>query len=73
VNQEKILEAQCQIKKSQLNIERAQKSLIDDIRTAVKSSNIDEVRAGTSPRDIRAAKRHAEVSRAIFYFSHFTV
>jgi hypothetical protein len=43
VNQEKILEAQCQIKKSQLNIERAQKSLIDDIRTAVKSSNIDEV------------------------------
>jgi hypothetical protein len=73
VNQEKILEAQCQIKKSQLNIERAQKSLIDDIRTVVKSSNTDEVRAGTSPRDIHAAKRREEVSRAIFYFSHSTV
>jgi hypothetical protein len=56
VNQEKILEAQRQIKKSQLNIERAQKSLVDDIRIVLKSSNTDEVRSGTSPRDIRVAK-----------------
>jgi hypothetical protein len=70
VNQEKILEAQRQIKKSQLNIKRVQKSLVDDIRTILKSSNTDEVRSGTSPRDICAAKRRVEVSRAIFYFSH---
>jgi hypothetical protein len=43
VNQKKILEAQRQIKKSPLHIERAQKSLIDDIRTILKSSNTDEV------------------------------
>jgi hypothetical protein len=30
------------------------------------------VRSGTSPRDIRAAKRCAEVSQTIFYFSHST-
>jgi peptidoglycan hydrolase CwlO-like protein len=41
-NQQKIEEAQGQIKKSQLNIERAQKSLVDDIRSVVKSSNTDE-------------------------------
>jgi hypothetical protein len=73
VNQEKILEAQRKIKKSQLDIERAQKNLVDDIRTILKSSNTDEVRSSTSPRDIRAAKRCAEVSRDIFYFSHSTV
>jgi hypothetical protein len=73
VNREKILEAQHQIKKSQLNIEMAQKSLVDDIRTFLKSSNTDKVRSGTSPCDIHAAKRRAEVSRAIFYFSHSTV
>jgi hypothetical protein len=43
VNQEKILEARCQIKKSQSNIERVQKTLVDDIRTVLKSSNTDEV------------------------------
>jgi hypothetical protein len=43
VNQKKILEAQRQIKKIPLHIERAQKSLIDDIRTILKSSNTDEV------------------------------
>jgi hypothetical protein len=42
-NQEKILEAQHQIKKRQMNIERVQKSLVHDIRTVVKSSNINEV------------------------------
>jgi hypothetical protein len=73
VNQEKILEAQRQIKKSQLNIERARKSFVDDIRIVLKSSNTDEVRSDTSPRDICVAKRRAEVSRAIFYFSHSTV
>jgi hypothetical protein len=67
------LEAQRQIKKIQLNIERAQNSLVDDIRIVLKSSNTDEVRSGTSPCDIHAAKRRAEVSRAIFYFSHSTV
>jgi hypothetical protein len=41
-NQQKIEEAQGQIKKSQLNIERAQKSLVDNIRSVVKSSNTDE-------------------------------
>jgi hypothetical protein len=66
VNRQKIEEAWRQSKKSQLNIERAQKSLVDDITVVVKSSNTDEVRAGTSPRDIRAAKRRAEVSPAIF-------
>jgi hypothetical protein len=70
-NLEKNEEAQCQIKKSQLNIERVQKSLVDDIRAVVKST--DEVRAGTSPGDIRALKRRAEVSPAIFYFSHSTI
>jgi hypothetical protein len=55
-NQQKIEEAQRQIKKSQLNIERAQKSLVNDIRAVVKSSNTDEVRAGTSPCDIRVGK-----------------
>jgi hypothetical protein len=73
VNQKKILEAQRQIKKSQLNIERAQKSLVDDIITVLKSNNTNEVRSDTSPHDIRVAKRRAEVSRAIFYFSHSTV
>jgi hypothetical protein len=73
VNLEKIEEAQCQTKKSQLNIERAQKSLVDDITTVIKSSNTDEVRAGTSPYDIRATKQHAEVSPAIFYVSHSIV
>jgi hypothetical protein len=67
------LEAQRQIKKSQLNIERAQKSSVDDIRIVLKSSNTDEVQSGTSPRDICVAKQCAEVSRAIFYFSHSTV
>jgi hypothetical protein len=43
VDQEKILEAQRQIKKSQLNIERAQKSLVDDIRIVLKSSNTNKV------------------------------
>jgi hypothetical protein len=62
VNQKKILEVQRQIKKSQLNIERAQKSLVDDIRTILKSSNTNEVQSNTSPRDIRAEKRRAEVS-----------
>jgi hypothetical protein len=52
VNQEKILEAQHQIKKSQLNIKRAQKSYVDDISVVVKSSNTNEVQAGTSPCDI---------------------
>jgi hypothetical protein len=76
VNQQKIEEAQHQIKKNQLNIEKAQKSLVDDIRAAVKSSNTDEVRAVTSPHDIHVAKRRAEVSPTIFlcqpfhYFSH---
>jgi hypothetical protein len=65
-NQEKIEEAQCQIKKSQLNITRAQNSLVDDITTVVKISNADEVRAGTSPCDIHVAKRRAEVSPDIF-------
>jgi hypothetical protein len=73
VNQEKILEAQRHIKKNQLHIERAQKSLVDDIRTVLKSSNTDEVRSSTSPHDIRVAKRRAEVSTAIFYFSHSNV
>jgi hypothetical protein len=50
-----------------------QKSLVDDIRVVVKSSNTDEVRAGTSPRDIHADKRHADVSPAIFYVSHSTI
>jgi hypothetical protein len=72
-NQQKIEEAQHQIKKSQLNIERAQKSLVDNIIAVVSSNNTDEVRVGTSPRDIRAAKRRAEVSLAIFYVSHSTV
>jgi hypothetical protein len=72
-NQEKILEAQCQIKISQLNNERVQKSLVDDIFAVVKSSNIDEVRASTSPRDIRVAKQCAEVSPDIFYFCHSTI
>jgi hypothetical protein len=72
-NQQKIEEAQRQIKKSQLNIERVQKSMVDDIIVAVKSSNTDEVRAGTSPRDIRVTKRCVEVSPAIFYVSHSTV
>jgi hypothetical protein len=43
VNQEKILEARRQIKKSQSNIERVQKTLVDDIRIVLKSSNTDEV------------------------------
>jgi hypothetical protein len=72
-NQENIEEAQRHIKKSRLNIERVQKSLVDDIRVVVKSSNTDEVQAGTSPHDIHATKRCVEVSRAIFYFSHSTV
>jgi predicted DNA-binding protein (MmcQ/YjbR family) len=55
-NQENIKEAQHLIKKSWLNIERVQKSLVDDIRVVVKSSNTDEVRAGTSPHDIHATK-----------------
>jgi hypothetical protein len=42
------------------------KSLVDRITTFIKSSNTDKVRAGRSPRDIRAAKRHAEVSPDIF-------
>jgi hypothetical protein len=50
-----------------------QKSLVDDITIVVKSRNTDEVRAGTSPCDIRAAKRRGEVSPAIFYVSHPTV
>jgi hypothetical protein len=55
-----------------MNIERAQKSLVDDIRAVVRSSNTDEVRIGTSPHDIRAAKRHAEASPAIFMLAiHF--
>jgi hypothetical protein len=45
---------------------RAQKSLVDDITSVVKGSNIDEVRARTSPHDIRATKQHAEVSPDIF-------
>jgi hypothetical protein len=47
--------------------------LIDDIRAVFKSSNIDEVRAGTSPCDIRAAKRRAEASPTIFYVIHSNV
>jgi hypothetical protein len=66
VNQKKILEAQHPIKKSQLNIERAQKSLVDDIRAIVKSSNTDEVRASTSPRDICAATCRGESSHLLF-------
>jgi hypothetical protein len=50
-----------------------QKSLVDDIRAVVKSSNTEEVRVGTSARDIQVAKRRAEVSLAIFYFSHSTI
>jgi hypothetical protein len=40
--------------------------LVDDIIVVVKSSNTNEVQAGICPRDIRAAKRRAEVSPAIF-------
>jgi hypothetical protein len=65
-NQLKIEEAQHQIKKTQLNIKRAQKILVDDIRAVVGSSNTDEVRTGTSARDICAAKRCAEVSPSSF-------
>jgi hypothetical protein len=59
--------------KSQLNIERAQKSLVDDIRAVVKSSNTNKVRASTSPHDIHAAMQRVEVSLAIFYFGNSTV
>jgi hypothetical protein len=64
---------QRQIKKSQLNIERAQKNLVDDITSVVKSSNTNKVEAGTSPHDIRVAMRCAKVSLAIFCVSHSTV
>jgi hypothetical protein len=68
VNQQNIEEAQCQIKKSQLAIERAQRSLVDDIRAVDRSSNTEKVPTGTSTRDIRAAKRRAEVSPTILFF-----
>jgi hypothetical protein len=56
VNQQKIEEAQCRIKKGQLNIERAQKSLVEDIRALVTGSKTDEVRTGIFTHDVRAAK-----------------
>jgi hypothetical protein len=52
VNQQNIEEAQRQIKKSQLAIERAERSLVDDIGAV----------------DIRAAKRRAKVSPTILFF-----
>jgi hypothetical protein len=55
-NQQKVEEAWHRIKKSQLNIERVQKSLVEDIRALVTSSKTDEVRIGTSPHDVRASK-----------------
>jgi hypothetical protein len=57
---------QRRIKNSQLNIERAQKSLAEDIRALVTGSKTNKVRTSTSPRDVHAAKQHAEVSLAIF-------
>jgi hypothetical protein len=49
-----------------LNIERAQKSLVEDIRALVIGSKTNEVQIGTSPRDAYAAKRCVEVSSTIF-------
>jgi hypothetical protein len=49
-----------------LSIERAQKSLVKDIRALVTGSKTDKVRTGTSACDVHVAKRRAEVSLAIF-------
>jgi hypothetical protein len=56
-------------KNKQLNIERAQRSLVNDTRAIVRSNDIKEVRTVTASCNIRAAKRRADVSPTIYYIS----